>query len=179
MRHERHGMNVVEAWHGTNAGYARKCRCSECTAAHTAYEKKYQNANREKLARRQAEYRSKNSDKVSAYLAWYREANGEALAAYQVEFRAAGKRRDWQYGLEPGQFDAMLDKQDGKCAVCQESFGDTTPHVDHDHTCCPGRRACGKCIRGLLCGRCNSGLGSFKDDPDRLRLAAQYLGVAR
>src|SRR4029077_2130187 len=31
--------------------------------------------------------------------------------------------------------------------------------VDHDHNCCPGAHSCGKCIRGILCGTCNSALG--------------------
>jgi hypothetical protein len=47
--------------------------------------------------------------------------------------------------------------------------------VDHDHSCCPGRKACGKCIRGLLCANCNQGLGKFKDDPKLLRNAIDYL----
>jgi hypothetical protein len=52
-------------------------------------------------------------------------------------------------------------------------------HVDHDHACCPGTRSCGKCIRGMLCNRCNTGLGMFLDDPNRLRHAASYLESAR
>lgn len=72
------------------------------------------------------------------------------------------------------QFQELNDAQGGRCAVCGEA-PDGNLHVDHDHSCCPGRNSCGECVRGLLCGKCNKALGMFKDDPERLRSAASYL----
>lgn len=65
--------------------------------------------------------------------------------------------------------------QDWKCGVCRCNLpGDY--QVDHDHSCCDtGSASCGDCVRGLLCRQCNAGLGSFRDDPQLLALAAEYL----
>lgn len=64
------------------------------------------------------------------------------------------------------------------CDICEEPFNrdrDRQVVVDHDHTCCPGNKSCGKCVRGVLCPKCNWGLGHFRDNPAYLRAAANYL----
>lgn len=84
-----------------------------------------------------------------------------------------------KFGLSVEDYNRMLVEQGGKCAIC----GTTDPGgrwgtnfaVDHDHSCCPGQKTCGKCIRQLICSPCNVGLGAFGDDPDRLMAAAAYL----
>jgi hypothetical protein len=81
-----------------------------------------------------------------------------------------------RYGLTLEQFEARLAEQDGKCAIC----GTTEPgprgwHVDHDHTCCAGKKTCGQCIRGILCASCNWGIGNLKDDPEIIRAALDYV----
>ncbi len=40
--------------------------------------------------------------------------------------------------------------------------GKTAANIDHDHGCCPNSNSCGRCIRGLLCTRCNLRVGSFE-----------------
>lgn len=79
-----------------------------------------------------------------------------------------------RYGITYEQYQAMLEAQDGKCAICglvpEGEF-----HVDHDHSCCAGSKSCGECVRGLLCQPCNHMLGNAKDSPDRLVAAAAYL----
>jgi hypothetical protein len=51
--------------------------------------------------------------------------------------------------------------------------------VDHDHACCPGRKSCGKCVRGLLCNGCNAALGLAAEDPKVLRTLADYIERAK
>jgi hypothetical protein len=51
-----------------------------------------------------------------------------------------------------------------ECVIC----GDTGALVvDHDHKT--------GVVRGMLCNHCNRGLGHFRDDPELLEFAAQYL----
>lgn len=73
-----------------------------------------------------------------------------------------------RYKLSPGQFVAMAKAQNMGCAIC----GVTPPIVgklvvDHNH-------ATGE-IRGLLCRKCNLGLGTFQDNPHLLNRASEYL----
>lgn len=86
-----------------------------------------------------------------------------------------------QHSLTVEQYEALLAAQGGVCAICGtgEPRGRGRFHVDHDHACCPGQQSCGKCVRGLLCGNCNPGLGAFGDDPERLLAAAAYLMTTR
>jgi hypothetical protein len=67
----------------------------------------------------------------------------------------------------------MVMAQDGRCAVCGRAASKLM--VDHDHACCPGVEGCPRCVRGLLCGACNSMLGFARDDLATLRRAAEYL----
>lgn len=81
----------------------------------------------------------------------------------------------YKYGITVEQYDEMVRQREGRCDICK-----TVPsgrlQLDHDHSCCPGQRTCGKCIRGLLCQPCNVLLGLAQDDLDRLRAALAYLG---
>jgi len=80
-----------------------------------------------------------------------------------------------KHGLSCSAVWAMLDSQNHACRVCHEPIAIGGMHVDHDHAHCPGEYGCVLCVRGLLCPGCNVGLGSFGDDAQRLRNAADYL----
>lgn len=79
-----------------------------------------------------------------------------------------------RYGVTDEEVQGMVAAQDGRCGICQRSVAGEdglTPHVDHDHE--TGR------VRGVLCFSCNSGMGLFADDIERLRSAISYLEKAR
>jgi Recombination endonuclease VII. len=80
------------------------------------------------------------------------------------------------YGITLAQWEVMFEAQGGGCAICGRlSKGGKPLFVDHDHACCAGQRTCGRCVRALLCGDCNLGIGYFTDSIDRLEEAVAYL----
>jgi hypothetical protein len=82
-----------------------------------------------------------------------------------AELGSPRKYHLWQkYGLEEKDVELLNRVQRGFCAICCDGRGE---HVDHDHET--------TAVRGLLCTGCNSGMGQFKDDPDSIRRASDYL----
>lgn len=74
------------------------------------------------------------------------------------------------YGLTEEEYVDMLAIQKNRCAICKTPFDFDIPkniHIDHCHDT--------KDVRGILCRDCNIGLGHFKDSPERLVMASQYL----
>jgi hypothetical protein len=112
-------------------------------------------------------------------------------AAYVRERRAINGRQDsdyaWlrhlrRYGLTGETYAELVNAQGGRCAICAttEPGGKGRWHVDHDHLCCGVRKSsCGHCIRGLLCTRCNIGIGNLRDDPKIIQAALDYITVYR
>lgn len=60
-----------------------------------------------------------------------------------------------------------IEEQDGKCAICLKDLADKQMNLDHCHET--------GTLRGVLCNRCNTGLGCFEDSIEVLRQAAAYL----
>lgn len=70
-----------------------------------------------------------------------------------------------KYGITTEDYDRMFVQQNGRCLICGRD--DEKLVVDHNH-------ATGE-VRGLLCDKCNRGLGHFNDDPKLLRLASEHV----
>lgn len=75
------------------------------------------------------------------------------------------------YGISLEEYNELLAKQNGKCAICEKESEFTKTHsklgVDHDHKT-------GK-VRGLLCHRCNVGIGFLAEDLNRIYKVLDYL----
>ena len=92
----------------------------------------------------------------------------------KADDKRKGKRHGYHlsrtYGMTEEDYERMLETQEYSCRIC----GTTTPNgkhgryvVDHCHTT-------GK-VRGLLCDRCNQGIGKLYDNPDIVYKAYEYL----
>lgn len=81
---------------------------------------------------------------------------------------ASDYRKNWLrqtlYGLNQKEYNVIIKKQSGKCALCQRK---EQLIFDHCHRT--------KKFRGLVCRLCNVVLGRFKDDINILEKAIKYL----
>ena len=113
--------------------------------------------------------------KASKQRSYRRHDNPEARRErYRLYHRDRKIARDHQQklqdrGITQDDFDALLERQGGLCALCggYNSRIDRELALDHDHN--TGQ------VRGLLCDRCNLALGWCFDDPDFLERAAIYV----
>lgn len=72
------------------------------------------------------------------------------------------------YGLEPGEYEKILNYQGGVCFICNRPPKEgKNLHVDHSHI--------SGLTRGLLCWKDNAALGKFNDNLTRLQNAYEYI----
>lgn len=123
------------------------------------WRKAYEETHRELLNEKQRAWSSKHREELADWQRGYRRTN-------KMRMRDANLRRD--YGISLNEFAEIEERQGGVCAICGgPPNGRGVLYVDHDH-------ANGE-IRGLLCGKCNAGLGMFRDSPSLMRSAAEYV----
>lgn len=103
--------------------------------------------------------------------------NGKSAECMFVRNRNRGpgggyRRSSWvqrTYGLTATQFSALQERAGGRCEICGRAESETSRRlaVDHDHET--------GIVRGLLCGRCNTGIGLLGDSLQGLQRAIDYL----
>ena len=89
------------------------------------------------------------------------------------------RNRLWrEYGLLVTDYERMMTEQSGQCKICRMPAEEnvkrnkgkrTLPGLDVDHSHSTGK------VRGLLCFKCNMGLAAFRDRPELLSAAIEYL----
>jgi Autographiviridae endonuclease VII len=155
----------------------------------SAEQRDARNAARRKRRAEDPAYRAKQNARYQAYCQAHREELRErARAHYQTNKEAIRERvraarlarkqandpslrsapLNRLYGISAAEYDALLAKQGGVCAICRK-HSKRRLCVDHCHRT--------GTVRGLLCDRCNLGLGSLKEDQASLVAALAYLGA--
>lgn len=113
-------------------------------------------------------YVTNNRSKINADR---RDAYHNLLTGVKAKITESGLRM--RYNLTMEQYNKLLLRQDNKCAICKSDQNNMPRKFDVDHCHKSGK------IRGLLCIRCNRGIGLLKDDPKILRSALRYLAKSK
>jgi hypothetical protein len=139
-----------------------------------------------------ARYRERHPERVKAACKKWRDANKPRVKELNDEFRSRPEyaeyhrnyNREWarnnpdrvraidwkrKRGITPEQYHAMYEAQAGNCAICGRHASEEARFLSVDHCHDTG------VIRGLLCNRCNGGIGLLGDSADVLAKAITYL----
>lgn len=139
---------TIEFFHRNNASKdGLAYRCKKCRKE---YNISHYNRNRQKIQKVHRKYQKKNNDRI------YKQR------------KESGK--DWEYklkhlyGLSLEEYNNMLNKQKNKCLICG-----INKKLDIDHNHKNGK------VRGLLCQKCNKGIGLLKENELILFNSIKYL----
>ena len=137
--------------------------CKECVSIQR---KQHYQDNKEIINARTSKYYRENKEKHNEASSRYYRKHKEKISG-----KSRGRWLKDKYDLTEQQYEEMLKNQGGKCKICNseninaKSKGNLV--IDHCHKS-------GK-VRGLLCDKCNMGLGTFNDDIQLFKNAIEYL----
>lgn len=150
------GTRRVVIGRSLRGGRSSSCGCLRPKGSH--WTKEQQRAARKKWQKKDPQYRAKESKR-------WREKDPKRFKARHRDQNYRAK-----YGLRLVEVKALWEAQGGLCAICKEptAFGGKGgARLDHDHVTNE--------VRGILCNRCNCGLGQFRDNPSLLAAAVEYI----
>jgi Recombination endonuclease VII len=155
------------------------------TFNHKEYHRQYQQDHKEDLALYQKEYREKNNDRIKEQKRKYYDKNKENILVKNKDYRdnrapshviKKMRKNQWKvllskkYNITPEIYHQLEEQQDHRCAICKSDYIGKNKerwNIDHNHN--TGE------VRGLLCDKCNLGIGYLNDDVDILKSAIKYL----
>jgi len=149
---------------------------------------KYDLKNKEKIKLQQQEYKNKNKEKIKEYQQQYYFDNKERIKECPSNSPEERKKvykkyrrnnqdkiKDYKlrkkYGISLEDYNKIFNDQNSCCMICKTHQDELNKKlvVDHNHNT-------GK-VRGLLCDKCNRGLGQFNDEIEIIRQALDYLST--
>jgi hypothetical protein len=142
-----------------------------------SYQKKYYWENPEICRKRSMSWKKSNKNKVKNYRRNYRKKNKTRENTLRRVWRLNHKDKvkntllKRSYGITIDQFNKLIFDQKNSCGICNKSLNGKYPYkptVDHIHNKI-------KKIRGILCQKCNSALGLFRDNPQTMLSAIKWI----
>ena len=125
-----------------------------------------QRRKKERDKARQKKWREENPEKYREQ--WMRRKDQQAVRYQEHKEEISDAYLQKTYGITTDDYNRMLTEQNNTCAICgDECVSGKKLAVDHNHDT--------GAVRGLLCCKCNRGLGIFNDQLDLLRSAVLYL----
>jgi hypothetical protein len=91
--------------------------------------------------------------------------------------RADKRQKLKKFGLGLSDYDQMLEQQGGLCAICGREETQINTKTDKPFSLAVDHCHKTGAVRGLLCMKCNRGLGLFEDNIEVLKKALAYLGA--
>jgi hypothetical protein len=142
------------------------------------YEQKRYNTPHRRAKKKVYDSRYRENPEVQSYHKQYYLNNKDRLNMINKQYyydnrekalAAAWEKNITKFGMTIDEYYALEKKQNGRCAICKTDRpgGRGRWHIDHNHE--TGQ------VRGLLCQKCNMGLGLLEHNYERLVRAHQYL----
>ena len=125
--------------------------------------KQYYIENKERIKERVKQYRANNKEKISNSKKEYCKRHPEKARNRNRKLRYS------QISFQSEQYVELFNKQNGRCAICGKHQNELKYALCVDHNHINGN------VRGLLCKKCNLGIGNLNDDINLLSQAINYL----
>lgn len=151
--HKEHSKECAKRWHQAHKELKRECG------------KKWRQKHKEELKESKKKWYQDHKEEQKENKKKYYQDHKEERKEYD-------KRRHYKkmYNLTLEEIDQILIKQNHKCALCGMSLLETKRCTDHSHKT--------NKVRGILCDRCNKGLGFFQyfyDNPEFFKKTIKYI----
>ena len=140
--------------------------------AYLEYQRTYSNNVRDKSYMFTPEWKEKHNRLEKERMVKLREENHEAVKQEQRKRQLRWSLK--KYGISEEDFYRMLEEQNNSCKICKTHFKEEAAfskkrslYIDHEHVT--------NKVRGLLCNKCNTGIGFFYENKDYFINAINYL----
>lgn len=149
--------------HGAT-GYRYGCRCEICQGEAATVRRAGRKARHSESYRARLRSRVASGDPTLGHGKSYIYSIGGCRCKECLDAHIARRYRSLKSRSE------LIGESAGICPICKIKVSDGALQMDHDHST--------GIFRGMLCGRCNSAIGKFRDNPETISRAIHYLKVA-